>query len=84
MHYYAESKSIVMRARLPWSADFLTASPAASRFALTGASARKRKRGSVSLLAGRAFVYHFFPVTSTELGDGFDLTKAMHSGTNTE
>ncbi len=51
------------------------------RFALTGSSARKLKRDSVNLLAGRAFVYHLFPLTSTELGDGFDLTKAMHYGT---
>jgi predicted AAA+ superfamily ATPase len=51
------------------------------RFALTGSSARKLKRNSVNLLAGRAFVYHLFPLTSSELGNAFDLTKAMHYGT---
>ena len=51
------------------------------RFALTGSSARKLKRDSVNLLAGRAFVYHLFPLTSFELGDDFDLTRAMHYGT---
>lgn len=52
-----------------------------TRFALTGSSARKLKRNSVNLLAGRAFVYHLFPLTSRELGDAFDLTKALHYGT---
>jgi len=47
------------------------------RFALTGSSARKLKRGSVNLLAGRAFVYHLFPLTNLELGDDFDLAQAL-------
>ena len=51
------------------------------RFALTGSSARKLKRNSVNLLAGRAFVYHLFPLTSSELGDAFDIKRAMHYGT---
>ncbi len=51
------------------------------RFALTGSSARKLKRGAVNLLAGRAFVYHLFPFTSRELGDAFDLRDALHCGT---
>lgn len=51
------------------------------RFALTGSSARKLKRDSVNLLAGRAFVYHLFPLTSRELGTGFDLAGALHYGT---
>jgi uncharacterized protein len=51
------------------------------RFALTGSSARKLKRGSVNLLAGRAFVYHLFPLTSRELGTGFDLSTALQYGT---
>jgi len=50
-------------------------------FALTGSSARKLKSGSVNLLAGRAFVYHLFPLTSRELGDEFSLTRALHFGT---
>lgn len=51
------------------------------RFALTGSSARKLKRNSVNLLAGRAFVYHLFPLTSIELDDAFDFGRAMHHGT---
>ncbi len=52
-----------------------------ARFALTGSSSRKLKRGSVNLLAGRAFVYHLFPFTSRELGDSFDLRAALAFGT---
>jgi len=51
------------------------------RFALTGSSARKLKRGSVNLLAGRAFVYNLFPFTQVELGDRFDLLSALSYGT---
>ena len=50
-------------------------------FALTGSSARKLKRGGANLLAGRAFVYHLFPLTSFELGDRFDLSDALTFGT---
>lgn len=52
-----------------------------ARFALTGSSARKLKRGSVNLLAGRAFVYHLFPFTSSELGKSFNLNAALAFGT---
>ena len=52
-----------------------------TRFALTGSSARKLKRGSVNLLAGRAFVYHLFPFTTGELGELFDLESALEFGT---
>lgn len=52
-----------------------------TRFALTGSSARKLKRGAVNLLAGRAFVYHLFPFTVHELGDAFDLEHALAFGT---
>jgi len=52
-----------------------------TRFALTGSSARKLKRGSVNLLAGRAFVYHLFPFTTAELGTSFDLETALTFGT---
>lgn len=51
------------------------------RFALTGSSARKLKTASVNLLAGRAFVYHLFPLTSRELGDAFELSRCLHFGT---
>ena len=48
---------------------------------MTGSSARKLKRGSANLLAGRAFIYHLFPLTSIELGSVFELDKALQWGT---
>jgi predicted AAA+ superfamily ATPase len=51
------------------------------RFALTGSSARKLKKGAANLLAGRAFVYSLFPLTHLELGDSFDLAEALTWGT---
>ena len=50
-------------------------------FALTGSSARKLKREGINLLAGRAFVYHLFPLTHLEIGKDFDLNEALHWGT---
>lgn len=38
------------------------------QFIMTGSSARKLKRGAPNLLAGRAFVYHLFPLTFLEAG----------------
>lgn len=51
------------------------------KFALTGSSARKLKRGQANLLAGRAFVYHFHPLTHLEMGSAFCLNEALHWGT---
>ena len=51
------------------------------RFALTGSSARKVKRGAANLLAGRAVVRHLFPLSFAELGEAFDLSRALHFGT---
>ncbi len=51
------------------------------KFILTGSSARKLKRGGANLLAGRATTYHLFPLTFQELGDEFDLEKALRYGT---
>ena len=51
------------------------------RFILTGSSARKLRRGGANLLAGRAYTYYLFPLTFTELGDRFDLDKALSIGT---
>ncbi|MBI2343447.1 MAG: ATP-binding protein [Deltaproteobacteria bacterium] len=53
----------------------------AFKFALTGSSARKLKRGAANLLAGRAFVYHLFPLTVTELQEKFVLDAALKFGT---
>jgi predicted AAA+ superfamily ATPase len=51
------------------------------RFALTGSSARKLRRGGVNLLAGRAVRREMFPFTPGELGADFDLEKALRYGT---
>lgn len=50
------------------------------KFALTGSSARKLKRGSANLLAGRAFVFKLFPLTHLELGEDFDLDSVLSFG----
>lgn len=50
------------------------------KFALTGSSARKLKRGSANLLAGRAFVFHLFPLTHIELADDFKLQEILQWG----
>lgn len=51
------------------------------KFALTGSSARKLKRGAANLLAGRAFIYHLFPLTVEELQEKFSLDEALRFGT---
>jgi predicted AAA+ superfamily ATPase len=51
------------------------------KFALTGSSARKLKRGGANLLAGRAYTYHLFPFTFEELGAEFNLQEALEWGT---
>ena len=51
------------------------------KFALTGSSARKLKRGAANLLAGRAIIKHLHPITHREAGDAFDLDLAMAFGT---
>lgn len=50
------------------------------RFALTGSSARKLKRGAANLLAGRAFVYHLYPLTHREWNGSFDLDSVLRWG----
>lgn len=50
------------------------------RFALTGSSARKLRRGGANLLAGRARTLHMHPLTALELGDDFHLTRALRFG----
>ena len=49
-------------------------------FILTGSSARKLKRGGANLLAGRAFVYHLFPLSFLELGEQFQLNAILSWG----
>jgi predicted AAA+ superfamily ATPase len=50
------------------------------RFAMTGSSARKLRRGAANLLAGRARTLAMHPLTATELGDTFDLTHSLRYG----
>jgi predicted AAA+ superfamily ATPase len=50
------------------------------KFILTGSSARKLKRQGVNLLAGRALDKKFHPLTAEELGESFDLKKAILYG----
>lgn len=50
------------------------------KFALTGSSARKLKRGNANLLAGRAFNFQCFPLTHTEIADQFDLNQVLSYG----
>lgn len=50
------------------------------RFALSGSSARKLKRANVNLLAGRVINRSMFPLTSREIGDSFDLGRALQFG----
>lgn len=50
------------------------------RFILTGSSARKLKRGHANLLAGRAFQYYLYPLTSWELESEFDLSLVLKWG----
>jgi predicted AAA+ superfamily ATPase len=51
------------------------------RFLLTGSSARKLRRGGVNLLGGRARTKYLHPLTWAELGDRFDLARAIAAGT---
>lgn len=50
------------------------------RFALTGSSARKLKRGKANLLAGRALVRNLFPLVRAEYGSR-DLNSVLRFGT---
>ena len=50
-------------------------------FALTGSSARKLKRGTANLLAGRALVYSLYPLTHIELMEDFQISDALEWGT---
>ncbi|OGQ08443.1 MAG: hypothetical protein A3G32_10165 [Deltaproteobacteria bacterium RIFCSPLOWO2_12_FULL_40_28] len=50
------------------------------KFALTGSSARKLKRGGANLLAGRAFLNTLYPLTFLELGTTFDLVQSLKWG----
>ena len=49
-------------------------------FIMTGSSARKLKRAPVNLLAGRAWSYKLFPLTSLEIGKYFRLEDVLRYG----
>lgn len=50
------------------------------RFYLTGSSARKLKRGKANLLPGRVVSFSVGPLSLNELGDKFNLEKALSVG----
>jgi predicted AAA+ superfamily ATPase len=50
------------------------------KFALTGSSARKLRRGGVNLLGGRAVWRTMFPLAPAELGRAFSLERALRIG----
>ena len=49
-------------------------------FALCGSSARKVRHGAANLLGGRAVRYELRGLTAGELGDSFDLDRALNHG----
>jgi predicted AAA+ superfamily ATPase len=49
-------------------------------FGLTGSSARKLRRGGANLLAGRAYVYNLFPLTTVELAESYALDTLLRWG----
>ena len=49
------------------------------QFILCGSSARKLKTQATNLLGGRAWPFHFYPLTFSEIPD-FDLLKALQQG----
>lgn len=51
-----------------------------TKFILTGSSARKLRRGGANLLAGRAFLYYLFPLTSFELNAQFNINFILQWG----
>ena len=51
------------------------------KFILTGSSARKLKKGGVDLLSGRAVLKKCLPFMASELGDEFNLDRALIEGT---
>ncbi len=51
------------------------------RYILTGSSARKLKRGGANLLPGRVILEYLDPLSVAELGEAFDLDRALQMGT---
>ena len=53
---------------------------AGPRFVLTGSSARKLRHGAANLLGGRLVAAQMPPFLAAELGDAFDLQRALQIG----
>lgn len=66
--------------RLLDEVHFLMEEKGYKRFALTGSSARKLRRGAANLLAGRAIVRHMFPLTSREVGFSVPVRRSLQFG----
>ena len=49
-------------------------------FILTGSSAKKLRHGGANLLAGRALLYHLYPLSYLETGERFSLAHALQYG----
>lgn len=52
----------------------------ALKFYLSGSSARKLKRGQANLLPGRIFAFTLGPLSPSELGDQFEIERALKQG----
>ncbi len=50
------------------------------KFILTGSSARSLRKKGVNLLAGRALIFHLYPLTATELKENFKLASSLLFG----
>ncbi|MGH7288196.1 MAG: ATP-binding protein [Myxococcota bacterium] len=61
--------------------DLITRRGSRYRFALTGSSARKLRRGGANLLPARLINRRFFPLTAFELDRAFRLDDALRFGT---
>lgn len=66
--------------RLLSSVQLLVDEGAPFRFALTGSSARKLRRGEVNLLPGRALLETLDPLLASEVGPSFDIDRALRIG----
>ncbi|MDE3269532.1 MAG: DUF4143 domain-containing protein [Pseudomonadota bacterium] len=51
------------------------------KFAMTGSSTVKLRRGAANLLAGRAITFNLYPFSALELGADFELEDALNFGT---
>ncbi len=50
------------------------------KFILTGSSARSLRKKGVNLLAGRALLFHLYPLTTLELKNNFNLKQSLLYG----